>query len=101
MSCYYSNICKDKYKCCNYCDNKSCQYRCKDDHKNCIYYVNEKKQTLELFKSIVNNNKFSLNYLYKELSINRLTIARIIKENDVNVWEETLNKIKEFNEKYK
>ena len=35
--CIHSNICKDKYLCCHFCNDKKCWCRCKDDLETCEY----------------------------------------------------------------
>lgn len=97
MNCYYSNLCEDEYKCCNFCDVKNCQYRCKDDHKKCIYFIDKRKQIIDLFKSIISNGNFKLNDLCNELSICYLTLVKLLRTNDINIKQNVLNKIKEFN----
>lgn len=100
MTCYYSNLCEDKYKCCNFCELKNCQYRCKDEHKNCIYFIDERKKIIEAFKDTIKESNYKPKYLCEELSIGRQTLFRALKSDNMNINEETLNKIKEFNEKH-
>lgn len=40
MKCALRNTCARKYLCCNYCKEKKCDDRCKDDHKDCKYFCN-------------------------------------------------------------
>lgn len=39
MKCVIPNNCKKKFLCCNFCKNKNCDERCKDDFKKCIYFL--------------------------------------------------------------
>ena len=42
--CAWSNNCKNenkRYLCCNFCENKTCDLRCKDDCKICEYLWTE------------------------------------------------------------
>lgn len=42
--CAWSNSCKNenkRYLCCSFCENKTCDSRCKDDYKTCKYLWTE------------------------------------------------------------
>lgn len=54
--CAWSNMCNcdsKKYLCCNFCKNKTCNTRCKDDNTKCKYLLS--KQEHELCHTYENN----------------------------------------------
>ena len=44
MKCPWRNKCQTPNRCCNFCENQKCWRRCKDDHKNCKYFIDEKDE---------------------------------------------------------
>ena len=42
MKCSIPNLCKTKYLCCHYCDNKQCEFRCLDNREGCKYAIEGK-----------------------------------------------------------
>ena len=42
MKCVLLNDCATPALCCAFCDNKRCDRRCKDDHEQCRFFINEK-----------------------------------------------------------
>lgn len=47
MKCLLRNSCTHKYLCCNFCTDKRCIDRCKDDCKNCKYFYDIKINSSE------------------------------------------------------
>lgn len=45
MRCVLSNSCTDRALCCNFCENKRCKDRCKDEHEKCKYFEIEPPKT--------------------------------------------------------
>ena len=39
--CLFKNFSCQTYKCCGYCSEKKCEYRCKDNPNQCKYFSNE------------------------------------------------------------
>ena len=35
----YNTICKTRFLCCHFCDNKKCEWRCLDTREGCKYAV--------------------------------------------------------------
>lgn len=40
MKCTLRNTCSNREWCCNYCTLK-CDMRCKDDHTDCMWFIDE------------------------------------------------------------